>query len=317
MAVLLLTGSTGFIGSWILQMLEDTVKAYKSKRYKIEIVEGNLLDHRSLSKAAEGVDAVIHTAALYDASSSKKSFLLSNVEGTKALIDSLKPVTRFVLTSTYGVYGFPNEKEPIDEDFEPKRPIWHYQKSKKVQEDMARKLCRERNIRFCAVRPPTTIGPRERLFIPGMITFIQEGKLMLIDGGDNIIPFAHGEDAARAHLLALKQIDENDGEAFHFESFHVPFKEMVAAFCRELGLQPVTKSVPLFMASTVAVLSDAMRKIGFDPPFTRFMVRFLSSHSLLDQNKIKNRLGYEPQYDLEQTVSESVKWYNETKPISR
>jgi nucleoside-diphosphate-sugar epimerase len=204
MAVLLLTGSTGFKGSWILQMLEESELAMDSVYDTLRLLvrdPGKLKGYGS------------------------KRYRIEVVEGTKALINSLKPGTRFVLTSTYGVYGFPNKEKPIDEDFETKRPIWHYQKSKKAQEEMARKLCGERDIRFCALRPPTTIGPRERLFVPGVITFIREGKLMLINGVENIIPLAHGEDAARAHLLALKQIDKNDGEAFHFESFNVPFKE--------------------------------------------------------------------------------------------
>jgi nucleoside-diphosphate-sugar epimerase len=337
MSVLLLTGSTGFIGSWILEMLEESdiandlgydtlrllvrnpVKAegIKSKKYKMQIKEGNLLDHESLANAAEGVDAVIHSAAVYDTRSSKKTFNLANVEGTKALIESLQPGTRFVLTSTYGVYGFPNREEPLTEEFEPKRPVWHYQKSKKLQEELAKKLCAKRDIRFCAIRPPTTIGPREYLTVPIMIRAILEGQMMLIDGGNNIIPFAHGADAARAHLLALKRIDEIDGNAFHFESFHVSFKEFVSAFCRNLGLPPVERSVPLFMAMTIALFSDAVRKIGIDLPYTRFTIRFISSHTLVDRKKIKSTLGYEPEYDLERTVRECVSWFKKADPKGR
>ena len=337
MSILLLTGSTGFIGSWIFQMLEESdiakdlgydtlrllvrntskAKELKSKKFEIEIAEGILLKPESLAKATDGVDAVIHTAALYDTRSSKRAFYLANVEGTRALIESLASGTRFVLTSTYGVYGFPNSEEPITEEFEPKRPIWHYQKSKKLQEDLAKKLCRERNIRFCALRPPTTIGPREYLTVPILIRSIQEGRMMLIGGGENIIPFAHGADAARAHLLALKRIDENDGNAFHFTSFHVSFKNLVSAFCTALDLPPVDRSVPFFIASTIALLSDGIRRIGIDLPYTRFTVRFIASHSLLDQEKIRSTLGYEPEYDLEVTVQESVRWFIENKPKSR
>ncbi len=94
-------------------------------------------------------------------------------------------------------------------------------------------------------------------------------------------------------------------------------KEFVAVFYNALGIPPVMRSIHLFMASMVALLSDGMRKIGFKPPFSRFMVWYLSNHSLLDQSKIKNQLGFEPQYDLERTIGDSVKWYNETKPKSR
>ncbi|MHA2254260.1 MAG: NAD-dependent epimerase/dehydratase family protein, partial [Candidatus Kariarchaeaceae archaeon] len=161
MSTLLITGATGFLGSYILKELEtprfretldfETIRFLvrspekavdlKSDFYAYETIKGDLFDHKSIEKAATGVDAIIHIAALFDASSKKEEFEKANVLGTQVLINSLKSGSKFILTSSTGVYGFPNQKEPLAEDYEPKKPYWHYQKSKKNQEDLAFELC--------------------------------------------------------------------------------------------------------------------------------------------------------------------------------
>ena len=159
MNTLLVTGGTGFLGSWIIDLTGrerfaskhgyDTVRvlardptkarALSLADARLEIVRGDLGDPASLRAAARGADAVFHVAALYDTTSRWKDFYRSNVEATRELIMGLAPGARMVLTSTYGVYGFPRA-ENVTEDYEPKKPIWHYQKSKKMQEDLAREL---------------------------------------------------------------------------------------------------------------------------------------------------------------------------------
>jgi nucleoside-diphosphate-sugar epimerase len=186
MAMLLLTGATGFLGSWILEQMRqeetcrklgfDTLRLMVRRPEKLaqaplpgtrlEVRQGDLLEPESVRSAAQAADAVLHVAALYDTHSPWRTFYRSNVEATRALVSGMKAGSSLVLTSTYGVYGFPNAGRPITEDYEPKRPLWHYQRTKWLQEQEARALCRERGIRFVALRPPTVIGPREMLSIP-------------------------------------------------------------------------------------------------------------------------------------------------------
>lgn len=336
MSKLLITGGTGFLGSWILDLMAreraaarlgfDTVRvmardpgraaSLAMPDAQLEVVQGDLENPASLTAAAAGVDTVLHVAALYDTHSRWARFYRANVVATRELILGLAPGSRFVLTSTYGVYGFPRA-DGITEDYEPKRPIWHYQKTKKMQEDLARALCRERGIRFVALRPPTVIGPRELLSVPTMIRSLESGSMMLVGDGHNRIPIAHASDAARAHLLALERIDANDGEAFHFASFHTTFREYVDAYSRALGLEPVRRKVPRGVAAATGFLGDALGLLGVRIPYTGFSVAYVSSDGTLDQTRIRARLGFEPTYDLERTVRESVEWYLGSRPRGR
>jgi nucleoside-diphosphate-sugar epimerase len=339
MGTLLLTGGTGFLGSWILAALGargtarrlgiDTVRMLVRNPAKaaglglhvegvrVELRAGDLRDHASLRSAASGADAVMHVAALYDMSSSWKDFYQSNVVATEALIQAIRPGGRLVLTSTYGVYGFPSSPEPIRESYEPKRPIWHYQKTKKMQEDLARELCRGKGIRFVALRPPTIIGARETLSVPTLVDTILGNRMILVGDGSNRLPLAHGADAAQAHLLALERIDAVDGAAFHFAGFQTTFREYIDAFCRALGVPPVRRRVPVAVARAVGAAGDALRLLGIRSPYTGFSVAYGAADDVLDDSAIRDRLGFKPEWDIERTVADCVSWYREAKPKAR
>jgi nucleoside-diphosphate-sugar epimerase len=229
----------------------------------------------------------------------------------------MKAGSSLVLTSTYGVYGFPNAGRPITEDYEPKRPLWHYQRSKWLQEQEARALCRERGIRFLALRPPTVIGPREMLSVPSLARAIAAGRMMLVGDGSNTVAIAHAADAARAHLLALARIAEVDGQAFHFASFHATFRQYVDAFAAALGAPPVRRTAPLWLARAVGTLGDLGRLLGLHGPYSRFTVAYAASNDVLDDSRIRERLGFAPSFDLRRTVQESVAWYLQSRPRGR
>jgi nucleoside-diphosphate-sugar epimerase len=337
MAVLLLTGATGFLGSWILEQMRqeetcgklgfDTLRLLVRRPERmagtalpgtrLEVRQGDLLDPESVRSAAQGADAVLHVAALYDTHSPWRAFYRSNVEATRALISGMKAGSSLVLTSTYGVYGFPNAGRPITEDYEPKRPLWHYQRSKWMQEELARALCRERGIRFVALRPPTVIGPREMLSVPSLARTLESGRMMLIGDGANTVALAHAADAARAHLLALARVAENDGAAFHFASFHASFRQYVDAFAAALGVAPVRRKAPLWLARVVGGLGDLGRLLGLRGPYSSFTVAYAASDDVLDDTRIRERLGFSPRYDLQRTVRESVAWYLQARPRGR
>ncbi len=334
MAVLLLTGATGFLGSWILEQMRqeetcrklgfDTLRLLVRRPDKmretappgtrLEVRQGDLLDPESVRSAAQGADAALHVAALYDTRSPWRSFYRSNVEATRALVSGMKAGSSLVLTSTYGVYGFPNAGRPITEDYEPKRPLWHYQRTKWLQEQEARTLCRERGIRFVALRPPTVIGPREMLSVPSLAHTIESGRMMLIGDGSNKVAFAHAADAARAHLLALARIEQNDGAAFHFASFHATFRQYVDAFAAALGVAAVRRAAPLWLARIVGALGDLGRVLGLSTPYTSFTVAYAASDDVLDDTRIRERLGFVPAFDLQRTVQESITWYLQARP---
>jgi nucleoside-diphosphate-sugar epimerase len=335
MKTLLLTGSTGFLGGQILKMLDipdfetkygfDTIRLmvrspeklqnFKPNHLKHEIVRGDLTDFESLQKAADGVDIVMHVAAVFDAKSSKKAFYSANVDGTRVLMDALKPEVKFILTSTYGVYGLDTPDIPISENYEPKKPFWHYQQSKKAQEDLVFDVAKEKGIDVVTLRPPTILGPNDYYYFPSMINSLKKGEVAYLrKKGENVIPFAHVIDSARAHVLALEHFDKAKGKSYHFASFHCSFKEFNEALLEKMENGKKPKKLPFRLAYTTAWIVDMLR---LPMVLNRFAVKFISSDCILDCTNIQNDLGWNSEFDLATSVDETWKWYVAEKPKIR
>jgi nucleoside-diphosphate-sugar epimerase len=327
LATLLLTGGTGFIGEKIIEELDksdvskkmdiDTIRLFvrnvrkakkiKTKNFAIDVFEGDLLDHASIVKATEGIDYVIHTAALYKTYGKKKPFYDINVVGTRILINSLEDCKGFILTSTFGVYGFnANDGKPVKEDFKEKDPFWHYQESKKDQEELAQQLCAEKGINFIALRLPNVIGAGDTVGAYGVLNNLEKGLIFLLRKGEGKLPISHVADVARVHVKALAKIDQFQSEIFNVASFHVPFKKYINAYAKELDMKPIKKRAPYWLMYSFAAFLELLPIMR---DFNRFGVKFLGASNVLDTTKVEKEFNFEPQHSFEETIKETVEWY--------
>ena len=188
------------------------------------------------------------------------------------------------------------------------KPTGNYIRSKLFQENILRQLCIKKQIRFVSIRPPSIIGAKSNRAVPDLIRSIKNKRVFLFHNGKGLLPVVHPRDAARAHLLALEHIDEFDTESFNVISFHTTFKQYFNAYTKELALPPVTKKLPYKLVLFVATLLDALPIYSTGK---RHTVEYLGSSRSLNSSKIKNKLGFYPEYDLEATIKDVVHWYRE------
>ena len=92
-------------------------KLFRTNRDHIEIMWGNILDEKSVKKAVENIDIVLHIAAIIPPLSEINPGLARrvNVTGTKNLIQSLEQQAnpaKFLLTSSIALYG-DRRKNPL------------------------------------------------------------------------------------------------------------------------------------------------------------------------------------------------------------
>jgi NADH dehydrogenase len=110
----LVTGGTGFIGPHVVHALRvrdvavralvrNRARASRLAAWGAELVEGDVADAASLSKACADVDAVVHLVSIIKGSRADFEHVMS--EGTRSLVAAAKEagVGRFVLTSALGV----------------------------------------------------------------------------------------------------------------------------------------------------------------------------------------------------------------------
>jgi len=122
-AKILVTGGTGFLGSYMLKELIEKNYSVRAIRrttsklpfyipnevfQKVEWVTGDVLDVISLEEAMEGVDAVLHSAAVISSHKAEKDRMYQvNVEGTANVVNAAleKNISRLVHVSSVAALG--------------------------------------------------------------------------------------------------------------------------------------------------------------------------------------------------------------------
>lgn len=152
----LLTGAFGNVGQNTLKQLikrghqvtcfdisnANNEKAQKEllKKRKFETIWGDILKQGDLDKAVEGVECIIHLAAIIPPLSERNPGLAYrvNVEGTRNLLNAAKKLPnkpRFIVASSVSVYGATMSKQPPVKVGDPLYPTDHYSHTKVEVED--------------------------------------------------------------------------------------------------------------------------------------------------------------------------------------
>lgn len=195
----LVTGSEGFIGSHLTEMLLDMgydVRAFvlynsfgqwgwldtlpKEKRGALDVVMGDVRDPVFVRKAMEGVECVFHLAALIAIPYSyhaPDAYVDTNIKGTLNILNAARDLhtRRVMVTSTSEVYGTARYV-PIDEKH-PYQAQSPYSATKIAADRLAESYFRSFGLPVTIVRPFNTYGPRQssRAVIPTVISQLLAG----------------------------------------------------------------------------------------------------------------------------------------------
>jgi len=299
----LVTGGAGFIGSHVVDKLMD--KGYDvrvldnlsaGKFVNIEgrlkpasFFKGDINDVDVVEKCVQGVDAVVHLAAITSIPFSVEhpaETHRTNVEGTLNLSNAcLKvDVKRFVFVSSCSVYG-ESSYLPVDEKH-PTSPLSPYAASKLGGEDCCRIHHERHGLPAVILRLFNVYGPRQELnAYSGVITrfFDQARKhlpLVIFGDGGQTRDFVHVWDVAEAVLRAL-ETDDVDGETFNI------------GFGRATSVNSLAKSV--------LELAGADLGITYEKPRVGDV-----KASFADISKAEKQLDYKPIVPLEKGLRSMV-----------
>ena len=198
---LLLTGASGLVGSRLLPRLADAgLQCRVLVRGEIELpdgvtaVRGDLDQPESLTAAVEGVDDVVHLAALFR-TEDEDAIWRANLDGTRHLVEAVKtgaPGARFIMASTSNVYAKDSERPAREDD--PCAPTDAYPKSKLAAEA----LLKECGLNWSVLRLPFVYGDGDG-HLASMSTLAPRFGLHPA----NSYSVAHHRDIAEAVRLAL------------------------------------------------------------------------------------------------------------------
>lgn len=234
----LITGGAGFIGSNLARkFLElghkvrvlDNFSSGKEDNLDeiiddIELIEGDIRDFWTVSKAVKNVDAVSHQAALPSVPRSVENPLTSNavnIDGTLNILESsrLSGVKKLVFASSSSVYG-ESVQLPKHEKMEPS-PLSPYAITKLTGEYYCRVYWNLYQFPTVSLRYFNIFGPRQdpkseyAPVIPRFISLLNAGSPPVIYGdGEQTRDFTYIDNAVEANLLAIES-DSMNGDVYN------------------------------------------------------------------------------------------------------
>jgi dihydroflavonol-4-reductase len=320
----LVTGGTGFVGAHVVRALlarGETVRCLVrpgSRRSNLEglpvdLVEGDLRDPSSLSRALRGVSTLYHVAADYRLwAKDPEELYRSNAGGTGNVLAAAAEggVSRVVYTSSVGALGLTKDGSPADERTPVRREevVGHYKKSKFDAERVAEERAAS-GLPVVIVNPSTPVGELDVKPTPTgqvIVDFLNRRIPAYVDTGLNLIDV---RDVAEGHLLAAEK--GRPGEKYILGHRNMTLKEILDALGRITGLPAPGLRLPHFVPLAVAAVDTVVSgALGRAPRVSLESVRMARHRMFFDASKAVRELGL-PQSPVEEALARAVVWFRE------
>lgn len=309
MAVALVTGADGFIGSHLTEMLlargynVRALVCYNSfnnwgwleglQHENLEVVAGDVRDSFFCNTLCAGVDIIFHLAALIAIPYSyvaPQSYVETNVNGTLNMCQAAlqQGVKRFIQTSTSEVYGTA-QYVPIDE-VHPLQPQSPYSASKIAADAMAMSYLYAFGLPVIVARPFNTYGPRQsaRAVIPTIISQIASGMTQIQLGDTSPTrDFNFVLDTCEG-FISLAECDDAVGETVNISTNH------------EISVADTLNLIRDLMGSDVEFVTDPQRI----RPAGSEVFRLWG-----DNSKIRRLTGFAPRYSIRGGLQQTIDWF--------
>lgn len=239
---ILVIGGAGFLGSVLCTKLLN--RGYKVRvldkllygshglrGLDLELIEGDIRDINTVMNALDGVDAVIHLAAIVGDPASAlepKETIQINYLATKSIAEICKfnQINRFIFASTCSVYGASDDNTILTEESQVK-PVSLYAEMKlKSEEGLINKEIFDSNFAPTVLRLGTLYGVSPRMRFDLVVNAITIRALMdkkfTIFGGEQYRAICNVEDAAEAFILCIEaDINDVSGQIFNVSTGNV------------------------------------------------------------------------------------------------
>lgn len=317
----LVTGCAGFIGSNLLEALlrldqtvvgldnfatghqrnlDEVAELVGPERWaRFRFIEGDIRDLDTCHAAVAGVDCVLHQAALGSVPRSLNDPITTNAVNVGGFLNMLvaardAKVGAFVYAASSSTYG-DHEALPKIEDRIGK-PLSPYAVTKYVDELYADVFARAYGFGSVGLRYFNVFGKRQdpngayAAVIPKWVAAMIGGETVVINGdGETSRDFCFIDNAVQANILAAQSVQPNGHEVYN-----------VACNARTTLNELFDK-----LAQALRPLGVAYDKAPQHADFRAGDVR----HSQADIGKAREKLGYEPQYDVARGIETAMPWY--------
>ena len=324
---ILVTGATGFVGSWMARFLVEkghTVSILKRpkgvfpfKDVLVDVKTGDVTDLDSLLEATKNVDSVFHLAGVVGFSKAQRQLMEDvNVSGSENIIkacleNKIRRVVHFSSVVAVGA-GF-NKNEVLNEEspFNVSHLDLGYFETKRKSEELFIEAVKTKGLDGVMVNPSVIYGAGDGLkgsrktqmqVIKGKLPFYTKGGVSIISIHDVV------KAAYQAFLTGRK------GERYILSGDNLTIKEFLTMIAKEAGVKPPRIFIPTFVIHTLGRLGDLMEKQNKKFVFNSETAWKATMYHWFDSTKAQKELKLKPS-SAQTAISESIQWMKDNHII--
>ncbi len=324
---ILITGASGFIGSFIVEEAIKRnyttfagIRKSSSKEYltdvNIHFIELNFSNENALANSLQEFtrqhgrfDFIIHSAGLTKAKN-KEDYFSVNFDNTKRFIHALQNNNlvpdKFVYISSLASFG-PGESDLPITHLQTQKPLTAYGDSKRKAEEF---LMETENFPLIIINPTAVYGPREKDFYL-LLKSIEKHFEIYIGSKSQLLSFVHVYDLVNAIFLAMESSIVN--ERILVSDLEVYNPKIVNDFIKKImNKKTISFTIPKYPTRILATITETIGKLsGSIPILNRERLKeFEAMNWSVDCTELK-KIGYKPQYNLENGLQQTIQWYQE------
>ena len=310
----LVTGATGGLGVSLVAALRaqgffvrasgrNLAAAPRLRATGADFVAADLNIPSAAEALCQGMDSVIHAAALSSPWGRAGDFQRINVEATQRLLNAARRAGcgRFVFVSSPSVHARARDQFGLSEgDPLPQTFLNTYAATKAAAEQRVRTANAVDFATIC-LRPRAIVGPDDTVLLPRFLRLVDKGVFPLIRDGRALIELTDVRDVAAALILAEAKAPALGGQVFNISGGRaVSVKATVTALAEALGRRVRFVRLPYVPMRLAASGLEATARIWPgqpEPPLTVYSLCALAFSQTFDLDRARTQLGFTPRHD--------------------
>ena len=323
MSSVLITGGSGFIGSYFNESLSGTIINYDIRKPihpNNNIYEkGDIRDKERLRQVVEKYKPtlIIHLAAAHhDFGISREEYFSVNKTGLEVICEVAEKnsITEIIYYSSVAVYG---ESSTPSTEASKTTPSNDYGDSKLAGEVVLQGwAAKDPKRKALIIRPVLVHGARNTANMFNLIKQIDSGLYANIGAGKNIKSICYIENIVDATIWAFDSFNSGLKIYNYADDPHLTSGEAVEIIRMALGKRKPMR-IPLWLGIMVAIPLDIYIKVsGKNFPISSARVKKLNTATQHLAENIKKD-GFVAKFDNREGLLKMVEWYTENKDTSR
>jgi nucleoside-diphosphate-sugar epimerase len=294
-------------GHEVNAVIRSPQKASELQSLGVQLFKGDVTDKESMRAAMQGTDGVFHVAGWYKIGTKDKSDgERVNVQGTRNVLELMKElgIRKGVYTSTVAINSDTHGELKNENYHFTGKHLTEYDRTKALAHVVAKQFIAE-GLPLVIVMPGGIYGPGDTSLLRATLIDYLHGKLPMLPSQAGIT-WAHVEDVARGHILAMEK--GVPGETYILAGEPGTYQEVFQIASHITG-----KPAPRFVSHRLFKFLSMLVK-----PFDSFLPESYTSEGLrivagptyyADNSKAKRFLGYNPRplsEGLESTIKHEM-----------